>query len=230
VSALADGGFGIPSALAEFSDPGLVGYFASAVLGGPQSLPQLGVLATGDIGAGGLSTFFYAASPVARGTQLYTYTGITPTDYTIQYNIDGTMAGGILTQISGGFAVFGSGYNPFQEVQPTLGFSFDHANGDGTQKPVHLSGSVTFAINPGDSFYVQSTLDAYADSRSQSMFALADASHTLTMNFTQGDTSLLTPAAAVPEPRGTFLTGMGIAGLVIAVRRRRCLAGKRASG
>ena len=63
------------------------------------------------------------------------------------------MAGGILTEIAGGFAVFGSGFNPNQEVQPVLGFSFDHANGDGTEKPVHLTGSVTFSVNPGDIFF-----------------------------------------------------------------------------
>jgi hypothetical protein len=81
----------------------------------------LGVSASGNVAIVPPSTFFYAAGADARGTQLYTYTGSASTDYTIEYNIDGTV-GGILTEIAGGFAVFGSGFNPNQEVQPVWGF------------------------------------------------------------------------------------------------------------
>jgi hypothetical protein len=68
-------------------------------------------------------------------TQQYIYIGATPTDYTIQYDIDGHIVGGILTEIAGGFTVFGPGFNPNQEIQPVPGFSFDHVNGDAIQKP-----------------------------------------------------------------------------------------------
>jgi len=111
-----------------------------------------------------------------------------------------------------------------------LGFSFDHVNGDGTEteRQVHFTGEVTFTVNPGDNIFVQTTLDAFADSRSQQLVALADAFHTLDMSFTQGDPSLLIPAATtpvsgVPEPATTFLTGIGVAGMVIAAYRRRSL-------
>jgi hypothetical protein len=226
LSSLSDGGFGIESAKVDFSDPGLVAYLAAASLGGANSLPSLGALATANIGTGAPSTFFYAGSAVARGTQLYTYMGGTPAAYTLDYTIDGRIAGGILTQIFGGFTVFGAGYNPNQEGQPVLGFSFDSANGDATDKLVHLTGSVTFNVNPGEIFYVQATLSAFADSRSQQLFASADASHTLTMSFSQGNTSLLVPAAAgpaadAPEPGGALLPGIGLVLVVAACRGLR---------
>ncbi len=231
LSSLDDGGFANNLAQVDFAEPSLVSYFAIAALTGPNSLPHLGASAAGDIVVVSPSTFFYAGSAVARATQQYTYAGTTPADYTIQYNVDGQITGGILTEIAGGFTVFGAGFAPNQEVQPVLGFSFDHANGDGTEKPVHLSGNVSFSVNPGDTLFVQATLDVFADSRSQSIFASADASHTLGMEFTQGDASLLIPAgtaptSATPEPATTFLTGAGVAGLFIAMRRRRFVIGR----
>jgi hypothetical protein len=230
LSNLTDGGFANTSAGVNFSNLDLVTYSATAVLTGPDSLPHLGALAAANVAIVAPSTFFFAAGAEARATQMYTYTGTTPADYTIQYNTDGLISGGILTEIAGGFTVFGSGFNPGQEVQPVLGFSFDHVNGDGTEKQVHLSGDVTFSVNPGDTVFVQPTLDVFADSRSQSLAASADASHTLGMSFTQGDTSLLVPAATTPissdapEPTTSLLTGVGGLGLVIAACRRRFLA------
>ena len=231
ISNLSDGGFGNSSAFVEFAKPGFASYLGTASLIGPSSLPHLGVLASVGIESAPPNTFFYAAGADASATQLYTYTGKSATTYTIEYDVDGAIAGGILTEIAGGFAVFGSGFHPGQEVQPTLGFSFDHVNGDGTEKPVHLNGSVTFSVNPGDSFFVKATLDVFADSRSQDLVAIADASHTLAMGFTQGDTSLLVPAAttpaatAAPEPGSILLMGIGGIGVLgTGLRRRRIAA------
>jgi hypothetical protein len=134
------------------------------------------------------------------------------------------VSGGNLSEIAGGFTVFGSGFDPNQEVNPTLGFSFDHVNSDGSAKQVHFFGEATFTLNPGDDFFVQATLDTFVDSRSQQLAATADASHTLEMVFTQGDTSLLVPAAtplsAVPEPGTGLATGIGVVAVFAAARRR----------
>jgi hypothetical protein len=227
LSSQSDGGFGDTNALVEFLRANAASYSAIALITGPNSLPHLGASATADIGIVPVppSTFFHDASAVARATQMYTYTGNTATDYTLAYNIDGSMFGGLLTEIAGGFTVFGKGFNPGQEIQPVLGFTFDHASGDGTVKPVHLSGDVTFTLNPGDVIFVQATLEAITDSRSQQLPASADASHTLDMLFTQGDTSLLIPAAtdvgsSAPEPGTTVLISIGGA-LLFASRHRR---------
>lgn len=225
-----DGGFGNNLAAVDFSNGEFVSFDAISAFRGPNSLPRLGVLVSADINVVAPNTFFYAASSTARATQQYLYMGTSPMDYTLEYEVNGQIGGGILTELAGGFTVFGSGFNPNQEVNPVLGFSFDHVNGDGTEteRQVHYSGDVTFTANPGDTFFVQTTLDAFADSRSQQLKAFADAFHTLDMSFTQGDPSLLipattTPVSAVPEPATIFLTGTGVAALLIAARRRRSL-------
>ncbi|MGC4054433.1 MAG: PEP-CTERM sorting domain-containing protein [Paludibaculum sp.] len=226
LSHLTDGGPGQSLATVDFSQGSLVSYSALAIFTGPNSLPHLGARASADVDVVPPSTFFYQAGSVARATQKYTYTGATPTDYTLEYDLDGSMTGGILTEIAGGFTIFGSGFQPGQEVQPVIGFTFDHVNGDGTEKPVHLTGDVSFTVNPGDTFFLQATLDIFVDSRSQSMFASADALHTLAMSFTQGDPSLLIPAgsstaAEVPEPGSMALVVLGLVGLGVGRLRMR---------
>lgn len=222
-----DGGFGSKLAAVEFANGEFVSYDGISAFTGPNALPHLGVEVSADINVVAPSTFFYAASSTARATQEYVYTGTTPMDYTLDYKVNGKIGGGILTELAGGFTVFGGGFNPNQEVNPVLGFSFDHVNGDGTERQVHFTGEVTFTVKPGDNIFVQTTLDAFADSRSQQLPALADAFHTLDMDFTQGDPSLLIPAAtpvsSVPEPATTFVTGIGMAALLIAACRRKSL-------
>jgi hypothetical protein len=225
LSNLSNGGFGSVTAGVEFSQSTQASYSAVAALNGPNALPTLHALASGDVTVVAPSTFFFAATADARGTQLYTYSGTSPSEYTLEYNVDGAISGGLLSEIAGGFTVFGKDFDPGQEIQPVLGFTFDHANGNGTELPVHLTGDVTFIVNPGDQFFVQATLESIVDSRSGQLPAVADASHTLGMQFTEGDTSLLTPAAEAvadaPESLTMSLLGIGLACVGLATRRRR---------
>jgi len=221
-----DGGFGQTLAAVDFSSDE-VSYDAISIFNGPKALPHLRARASAGIKVEPAtpSTFFHAAGSTARSTQQYTYTGTKPSTYTLEYAVNGQVAGGILAEIAGGFTVFGSGFNPNQEVNPVLGFVFDHVNGDGGEKQVHFIGDVTFKVNPGEDFFVQATLDTFVDSRSQQLAADADAFHTFDMTFTQGDTSLLIPAAttpgsSVPEPVTTTLFGIGLAAVGLTMRRR----------
>jgi hypothetical protein len=71
----------------------------------------------------------------------------------------------------------------------------DSEHGPGGLVPfvnVSKSGSVTFSIAPGDSFFVVSQMFARADSR-EGVPATVDALNTLALHFTAGNTSLLTP-------------------------------------
>lgn len=225
LSNLSDGGFGQPLAAVEFGTD-KVDYDAIAIFNGPNALPHLRAQSSAGIKVEPAtpSTFFFSAGSTARSTQQFTYTGAKPSNYTLEYTVNGDVAGGLLTEIAGGFTVFGSGFNPNQEVNPTLGFVFDHVNGDGGGKQVHFTGDVTFTVKPGDDFFVQATLDTFVDSRSQQLAAFANAFHTFDMSFTQGDTSLLIPAAPatsdVPEPVTTTLFGIGLAAVGLTMRRR----------
>ncbi|HEY7302756.1 MAG TPA: PEP-CTERM sorting domain-containing protein [Bryobacteraceae bacterium] len=220
-----DGGFGQPLGAVEFGTAD-VSYDAISIFNGPNALPHLRAQSSAGIKVEPAtpSTFFFAAGSTARSTQQFTYKGTKPSKYTLEYTVNGQVSGGILAEIAGGFTVFGHGFNPNQEVNPTLGFVFDHVNGDGSERQVHFTGEVTFTVNPGDDFFVQATLDTFVDSRSQQLAADADASHTFDMSFTQGDASLLIPAAPatsdVPEPVTTTLFGIGLAGVGLAMRRR----------
>lgn len=202
----------------------------SAALTGPNSLPQLGGFAFADIVLDPSipKTYFYKAGLTAQGTQKYDFSGAAPQTYQIDYTLDGSFTLGSADAVSlmsvlGGLTVYGSNYNPFGEFRGTvLGsmFSNDHASLAGTE-PFALAGSVSFTVNPGDSFYVWSLLDVYADSSHQVM-GTVDAAHTLALQFSAGDTSLLSASvSAVPESPTLALFAAGLGLIMFAARRLR---------
>ena len=126
LSSESDGGFGSKLAAVEFSNGEFVSYDAISAFTGPNALPRLGVLVSADINVvpspTNPSTFFYAAGSTARATQEYVYTGTTPMNYTLDYAVNGQVGGGILTELAGGFTVFGSGFNRTRKLTPCWDF------------------------------------------------------------------------------------------------------------
>jgi hypothetical protein len=222
-----DGGPGAASAALSAAGTGWV-LSDSAALTGPNSLPQLGAFAFADIVIDSSipKTYFYKAGATAEGTQKYDYTGATPQTHQIDYTLEGSFTLGSADAVSlmsytDGLTVFGSNYNPFGEYRGTfLGthFSNDHARLAGTTLFAQ-AGSVSFTVNPGDSFYVWSMLSVYADSSHQ-VIGTVDAAHTLALQFSAGDTSLLSASvSAVPEPATLALFAAGLGMVLLAVRR-----------
>jgi hypothetical protein len=162
--------------------------------------------------------------------QAYDYTGSAAATYTIDFAITGDFFlaasdPASLMQIYGGLTVFGPGFDPLSEIKPILDFEYvgDEPTDPGAT-PFSLAGSVSFDVNPGDNFYVWANLLASADS-SHEIMGYVDAMNTLSMQFTSGDTSLLTartpaPATVVPEPGTWLLTLSGLALLGRAKMRR----------
>lgn len=221
------GGPGYDSAAIDVANPGYA-IIGTAGFAGPDALPKLGAYAWADIliDQSIPKTFFYQAGASSRALQKYTYSGVISATYQIDYTLDGTFMLGSadaasLMQLSGGLTVYGSGYNPYAEYNPTLDFNYvnDNAKTAGLSS-FSLAGSVNFAVNPGDSFYVLGSLNAYANSSHQ-VVGSVDALNTLGMNFTSGDTSLLTAQiSAVPVPGALWLFGSGIGVLVGFARTR----------
>lgn len=219
------------SASARLGDAGTGWAFSgTAALAGPMALPELGGYAFTDIVVDPSipKTFFYKSGVTSQATQRYDYSGGGPQTYRIEYTVEGSFVLGALDaaslmQVLGGLTVYGSNYNPQGEVHGTvLDTSFVGRNASmAGVETFSLNASVSFTVAAGDSFYIWSLLDVYADSSHQ-VIGSVDAAHTLRMQFTQGDTSLLAPAiSAVPEPGLAALWAVGVAVLVGWLRSGR---------
>ena len=220
-----DGGTG--AAIAAAGGPGGVngdhGYAAFAQLAGPNALPVLRAFAQAVTEPGtfpGYSSdccYLNSTLATAKAIQYYTYTGTTPTEYTLTFEVDGTF-NGVRATMNAGISLF-DGQSGNLEIP--LGGFIDGASvslDTSVQGPFHKSGSVSVALDPGEGFYVSSFLNINVPREGE---AVVDVSHTFTTSFTAGDPSLLTPtlAAAVPEPAALWQMLAGLIALCVAGRR-----------
>jgi len=223
------GGVGTTSVLYSAHDTGWA--VAASAAFGSEGLPVLGVLTHAEVVPLQIGADLYDAFATAQGLQRYDYLGSVPTTYTLSFVLEGSFALTIAdaaspTEISGGFTVFGSDFNPMGESHGTvLGSDFvtEHARFAGVS-PFSLPGGFSFTVNPGDSFYVQAQMTAVSITNvAHQADGTVDALHTMAGHFTGGDISLLAPAAvaAVPEVPTLPILAAGLLAMAWRLRRRQ---------
>ena len=203
-----------------------LGYSALAQLNGPLALPTLGAFGAAKTQFGthpGYSSdccYLNSVNTSAQALQYYTYTGAAPMLYTLTIELEGAFSG-LDGSIQAGLTVW-SGLNANGEM-PLGSFIAGAAPisvTEETQGDFTRSESVSFTIDPGQGFYVSEYLLVSIPRLGE---AFADASHTLSTDFTAGDKSLLAaalpPVAPVPEPTTLLLMSLGTVGLLLARRR-----------
>lgn len=230
-----DGAFGsLGPAIAEgfgARGEGEASFAARARMLGTAGLPELRADARATPGIGTHEGFsepgFYDFNAVAtsRAAQYYTYTGDTTQTYTMTYSVSG-FAGSTLDNptpedeqlISVGAVVtlFDDGDKLGGELPLGHVVDIDRISVNGSAHTFRESGSVSITLDPGDTYYLAASLSAQVSIGGQ---GIADAGQTLTIAFTEGDTSQLDVLLAVPEPSTYALLSVGFAFICLMVRR-----------
>lgn len=172
-----------------------------------------------------------AAFSTAVASDLFQYTGTVPTNLSITFTLSGRIANSPAdptgqTVLAAQVAVFSEANYRFDTTLDSLRFegsppasakTFDEST---LRRTAHSAGNsftiqrtLTFAVAPGEQFYVWQRLAAWAAGDARS----ADAYSTLQATFSQP--SLVQNLAVVPEPGVALLLGIGLA--ILAGRRRR---------
>lgn len=169
------------------------------------------------------------AFSTAFASDLFQYTGNVPTNLSITFRMTGSLANNPgdpsgQTLIAAAVAVFADTNYRFETSLDTLRFegsppavakAFDQST---LLRTIHTSGNtitlqrtLSFAVVPGEQFYVWQRLSAWAAGDARA----ADAYSTLTASFSQPD--LVQNLAVIPEPSTALMLGLGLA--LIARRR-----------
>jgi len=165
-------------------------------------------------------------SAMARGAQYYSYLGASPQNYSITFDVDGVITAGTFGGISGTLAVTNGIPDAFGELPYGDNLAIDNIT-FGDNGIWAGSRTISFMLNPGDNFYVLASLFAQVKPFGDGW---ADASNTMTANFTAGNVNQLAPylltaappTTVVPEPATFVLIGSSL--LAVALVRRRRLA------
>ncbi|MBY0399351.1 hypothetical protein K2X89_03580 [Myxococcota bacterium] len=169
------------------------------------------------------------AFTTAVASDLFQYTGNVPIHLSITFRMTGSLANSpadptFQTVLAAAVAVFGSANYGFETSLDALRFESSpppvakavddttlrrtlHTGGN----PIALQRTLTFAVVPGEQFYVWQRLAAWAAGDARS----ADAYSTLTATFDQP--SLVQSLAVIPEPGTALMLGFGLA--LLADRR-----------
>ncbi|MGS2719307.1 hypothetical protein [Paraglaciecola aestuariivivens] len=212
-------------------------YEAYANISNSDALPELGALAwsnfefvpePGDSPIGLEGNHYYNTWVTTSAIQKYTFTGAESEEYTLDFNLHFNMLGGYRDTISTYITIGNSDYDPHfgGELGPIGEIGGDSAffNGkdldaDEEVKEVNSPFSFTFTLNPNDVFYVDMSMRVQAGNQfgngnttKDIISGKIDALHTLSANFTSGNTNLLSaslaPATAVSEPSLIWLLGL----------------------
>jgi hypothetical protein len=209
-------------------------FAARARILGSEGVPELRADARAKPGIGTHEGFsepgFYDFNAVAlaRGSQYFTYSGTTTQTYTMAYSIDGFASSTLpsptpedesLISVSGGVTLFDDGDKLGGELPMGRVVDIDRISVNGSAHTFRQSGSVSITLDPGDSYYLAAFLSAQVSIGGQ---GIADAGHTLTIDFTAGNTAQLAPLLpSVPEPATYVLMSLGLGLTCLVLRRRR---------
>jgi len=149
----------------------------------------------------------------ARVIQGYTYRGSVPATFEAQVGLLAGIEGGPLNQVFANVSIFDAAtYDPDAEIFPIITYVGLSANGigDDLTNSVDYTAPLSFELQPGQGVYMIVDLEAISVSRYAGYQTVGvDASHTLTVNFTNGPLDLLTPALTAPEPGTSLVLGAG---------------------
>ena len=219
-----DGGAGITASSASESTYGTA-RGSAAFASGSSYLPVLKGYGSSGLGRRAGSTSF--------ASQQFTYSGGSALEVTMDVSLTGTVVDGasgyVSNDISADIAIVVAQSIPWMPSFSTLIFealpfdavvfkTFVAITNPGVSA---AAGSLTFDLNPGDTFFVVSQLNVGAQN------GTADAEHTLVMAFdpvTAAAPGLVAATAPVPEPGTAWFLGLGL--LAVGWQARRRIAGR----
>lgn len=185
----------------------IVGPFGSPELGARVYADNVPVFIVQDPHHLEIGIDLYQASAEAMVIQRYTFIGTETFTYTWKFQVDGKVS----NDQSSVFASAGF-YDDF--LERNLAFGSALVEGSGIfHVPTDFSTTfeLTMTFNPGDSYYMRSSLSALAMMTYSSADVSADAFNTMKVISITGDTSLLVPMLKpVPEPATLALMMAGL--------------------